>query len=97
VITIANLFAKSLCPYRLALKQFNSLSAKSRSEINRLLNKYDEIRRKKINNNETEDAWFTCVMVDAHIIAAEYDIDPLTVIMCPQAPCKLNEVIIVNG
>ena len=38
-----------------------------------------------------EYAWDILVMVDAHIIATEYNIDPLTVMMCLNAPCKNNE------
>lgn len=31
------------------------------------------------------------VLVDTHIIATEFDIDPLTAIMCVKPPCKANE------
>ncbi len=35
-------------------------------------------------------------MVDAHIVATEFDIDPLTVVMCINPPCKLNERVYVK-
>lgn len=35
------------------------------------------------------------VLVDTHIIATEFDIDPLTAIMCVKAPCKPNEKVVV--
>ena len=32
-------------------------------------------------------------MVDAHIIATEFDVDPLTAVMCVDPICKVNEKI----
>lgn len=100
-ITISNLFSKSLIPEKEALKQFNMLDAKSRNHIKQEFNVYDEVRRRKIaeqesSKEEKESAFKISVMVDAHIIATEYGIDPLTVIMCINPPCKVNENIIVR-
>lgn len=98
--TISNLFAKSLLPFREALKQFNNLSAIEKREIIGRFCEYDNIRNtmipKTLDKSEIEDAYFTCVMVDANIIATEYNIDPLTAVMCMNAPSKHNEKIIIK-
>lgn len=94
-ITIANSFAKSLCPYSLALQQFNSLGSNDRKKVKMRFDECENIRRKKISERN-EDAWLLGIMVDAHIVATEYDVDPLTVIMCLCAPCKPTEQIIIK-
>lgn len=90
-----NLLAKSLCPYDIILRQFNALSPRIRQEIKTRFSLCDEIRKTKIPPNEG-DAFLTRIMVDAHIIACEYDIDPLTAIMCINPPCKINERILIK-
>jgi len=92
---IGNLFAKSLCPRNLILKQYNNLSASQRIEIKKRFNDYDSLRRKRTPKGD-EDAWIIGVMVDAHIIAYEYDIDPLTAVMCINPVCKATEKLIVK-
>ena len=69
-----------------------------RSKIAQQFQSYDELRRKRITarDENAESRWETSIMVDAHIIAAEYDIDPVTVIMCFKAPCKYNENILIK-
>lgn len=57
---------------------------------------YDQKRRIKIPKGEIDSAWTISVMVDAHIIATEYNVDPLTVIMCLNSPCKINERIVIK-
>lgn len=94
-ISIANSFARSLCPSNVALKQFNRLSSKDRCEIKRRFEVCDKIRVTKIPKNE-EEAWLLSVMVDAHIIATSFDVDPLAVTMCLCAPCKPSERIIIR-
>ena len=90
-----NLLVKSLCPYNIVLRQFNLLNPQMRQEIKTRLELCDKIRKTKIPSNEG-DAILTCIMVDAHIIACEYDVDPLTVIMCINLPCKINERILLK-
>ena len=68
-----NLLVKSLCPYNIVLRQFNLLSPQMRQEIKTRLELCDKIRKTKIPSNEG-DAILTCIMVDAHIIACEYDV-----------------------
>lgn len=95
-VTISNLFAKSLLSPNVALKQFNALTPIQRKEIANEFAKYDKIRRIKIPKGETDSAWELSVMVDAHIIATEFGIDPLTAVMCLKPLCKANESILVR-
>lgn len=93
-IYVSNLLAKSMISPDIALKQFNRLNATQRIKIKQFFDKYDKIRRIKIPKGEVDSAWELSVMVDAHIIATEFDIDPLTAIMCITPLCKANEQII---
>lgn len=95
-VTISNLFAKSLLSPKVALRQFNALTPAQRKEIANAFAEYDKIRRKKIPKGETDSAWEISVMVDAHIIATEFDIDPLTAVMCLKPLCKANETIFLR-
>lgn len=81
-VTVSNMFAKSRIMPMVALKQFNSLKANQRTNIKKAFEEYDQKRRIKIPKGEIDSAWTISVMVDAHIIATEYNVDPLTVIMC---------------
>ena len=76
--------------------QFNSLKANQRTNIKKAFEEYDQKRRIKIPKGEIDSAWTISVMVDAHIIATEYNVDPLTVIMCLNSPCKINERIVIK-
>ena len=93
-ISISNLFAKSMISPNDALKQFNGLNSTQRIKIKQSFDEYDKTRRNKIPKGETDSAWELSVMVDAHIIATEFGIDPLTAVMCISSPCKPNERII---
>ena len=90
-VTVSNMFAKSRIMPMVALKQFNSLKANQRTNIKKAFE-----RRIKIPKGEIDSAWTISVMVDAHIIATEYNVDPLTVIMCLNSPCKINERIVIK-
>ena len=93
-ICISNLFAKSLISPIIALKQFNGLNATQRIKIKQSFDKCDKTRRIKIPKGETDSAWELSVMVDSHIIATEFDIDPLTAVMCITPVCKANEQVV---
>ena len=90
-MSIANASAKSKCPYELALNQFNGLSAKYREKIKARFAACDARRRERVPDGEKNEAWSVGVMVDAHLVAREFHIDPLTVMMCCSAPCKDDE------
>ena len=92
-INISNIFAKSMISADNALVQFNKLTPAQRLEIKNSFSKYDQIRRRKIPKGEMDSAWALSVMVDAHIIATEFDVDPLTAVMCVDPICKVNEKI----
>lgn len=94
-LDVSNLYAKSMCSYNEVLKQFNKLSSRERIKIKRQLNMCDDIRKTKIPNTDQE-AWIIGIMVDAHIIATQYDIDPLTVVSCLNPICKSNERLFIR-
>lgn len=93
-IDISNLFAKSLISPNEALKQFNRLNSSQRIKIKQSFDEYDRIRRIKIPKGENDSAWTLSVMVDSHIIATEFDINPLTAVMCIDPVCKPTERVI---
>lgn len=95
-IAISNLFAKSLISPSIALRQFNALTPVQRKDISNSFAEYDKIRRTKIPKGETDSAWEISVMVDAHIIATEFNIDPLTAVMCLNPLCKANESVFIR-
>lgn len=91
-IEISNIMARSMCDPQTVLSQFNALSPTDRINIKKRFNKCDDIRRTKIPNTEQE-AWLIGIMVDAHIIAYEYNIDPLTAVLCINPICKAEQKI----
>lgn len=95
-ISSQNAIIHSLCPHELALQQFNNLASSDRSKIKKRIEECDKIRRKRMTNDESWDAWRINIMVDAHIIAYEYNIDPLAVVLCVCPPCKPSEKIITK-
>lgn len=94
-IELSNLMAKSMCDYETVISQFNTLSPSDKLIIKKRFNDCDEVRKTKIPKTE-HDAWLIGIMVDAHIIAYEYNIDPLTVLLCVNPICKPNEKLIVK-
>ena len=94
-IDISNTMARSMCDSKTIISQFNALSPSDKINIKERFNKCDEIRRTKIPTTEQE-AWFLGIMVDAHLIAYEYNIDPLTAVLCVNPICKPNEKIFVK-
>ena len=93
---ICNIFARSLCSLEEVLKQFNKLTALQRTEIKNFFSQCDETRRKKMPIGETSSEWKMNIMVDAHIIACEYDIDPLTAVLCVDPICEADEKIFIK-
>lgn len=95
-IEVSNVLAKSLIQPQNALEQFNGLSTKQRNSIKRLYEYYDRIRNQKIPEEErNSENYYMDILVDTHIIATEFDIDPLTAVMCVKPPCKANERVAV--
>lgn len=100
-INISNVFAKSLMDEKSALKKYNELDASKRIEIRKQFKQYDEIRRvhypETLDKSLQNDVYVTSVMVDAHIIATEHDIDPLVAVMCVNPVCGANERVMCIG
>ena len=93
-ISISNIFAKSMISPSDALKQFNKLNPTQRIKIKQSFDECDKTRRLKSPKGEADSACELSVMVDAHIIATEFNIDPLVAVMCITPACKANERII---
>lgn len=83
-------------PVNEVLKQYNNLTASQRTAIKKQFSEYDDIRRQKIPKEENTYAWEIGIMVDANILACEYDVDPLTVVLCINPICRPNEKIMVR-
>ena len=94
----ANLLVQSIYPFPEAVKQFNELTATMRQTIRTCFSECDDVRRQQISKEEPalKEAWLTSIMVDAHIIATEYNIDPLTAALCVNPPCKPYEKVVVR-
>lgn len=95
-ILCSNLFAQSYIYPKEALRQFNKLSSKERIKISRSFSNCDEVRRRNIPKGEDEETFLLSVLVDSHIIATEFNVDPLTAIMCVRPICRSDEKIIVK-
>lgn len=92
-----NLFIQSLFPFENAIQQFNRLSSNDRIQIRKRVDNCDEIRRRMIpKEDQNNDNWITNFMVDTHIIATEFEINPLTVGLCINPPCNANQKVIVK-
>ena len=90
-----NILAQSLLPYNKILTEFNSLTSMQRIEIQKEFTTYDQLRKVKIQDTECSQ-WLIGIMVDANIIACEYGINPLTVILCINPICGPNEKIFLK-
>ena len=97
---VANIFAKSMLLRHEAIGEYNKLSPEIRNRIKARVNEFDEQRSKGIpfdaTKEEKEEHYAMSVMVDSHIIAAEYNTDPVVVLMCFRAPCHLSQTIVVK-
>lgn len=89
-ISISKVMANSLISPSVALKQFNELAAKDREGIKKSLEYCDVLRREKINRDDKYE-WELSMFVDAHIVATEYNIDPIVVFMCANPICRSDQ------
>ena len=97
---IANTFARSFISQSEAIHQFNQVTKDDRLKIRQAFSEYDSIRRKMLPIDQAEeemkDAYYTSVLVDCHIIATEFSIDPVVATMCLTPPCSPNEKVLVK-
>ena len=96
---IANLFAKSYLSMNEAVYTYNMLGSQNRKEIQISLKTLDEQRKRVLKNVGTEEAnsrYCASVFVDSHIIATEYDTDPVVVLMCVQPPCPISDRVVIK-
>ena len=97
---IANQFAQSLITRSDAIHQYNLLPVASKTEIIKSMKEYDKIRKKMIPDNMSIDEknrhYPISVMVDAHILATEHNVDPVVILMCLNPPCQIGQKVIVK-
>lgn len=96
----ANKFAQSLITRSEAIHQYNLLPVASKTEIIESLKECDTIREKMIPDDmsieEKNYHYSISVMVDAHILATEHNVDPVVIRMCLNPPCKIGEKVVVK-
>ena len=95
----ANFLACSLLSMEEAIHGFNKLSSKDRFDIQNAWKTLDEQRRiilKDVDKEEGERSYFDLVFVDTHIIATNYNTDPVVAAMCVSSPYSLLNKIVVK-
>ena len=95
----AKLLAHSLLSLEEAIREFNKLSSKDRLDIQNAWKTLNEQRRiilKDVDKEEGEQFYFDLVFVDAHILATNYNTDPVVAAMCGVSPpySLLNNVVV---
>lgn len=91
-VFIAKMLVKSKVLESEAVNQFNRLSAGQRASVRNAYNALDEKKKDILEPSDTY-SWEIISFVDAHIIAAEYEIDPAVVLMCVNPKCLPNQQI----
>ena len=97
---ISNLFAKSLLSRSEAIQEYNKLSVSHKREIKSRISSFDATRGQilldDLTQQEKDHHYMISVLVDSHIVATEFDTDPVAVLMCLQPPCKLSQKVFVK-
>ena len=96
---IANLFAKSMLSQAEAIKGYNELSLQKRIAIQRAFKELDKSRNNTMEGAEQEEKeqhFSISVFVDAHIVATEFDTDPVVVLMCVRPPFPVSQRVFVK-
>ena len=100
-ILMANLFAHSMLSKEKALLEYNKLNVNQIKNIRIELNRLDEKRKalfpKDMPKETLNELFNQSVMVDANVIAIEFDIDPLVVMMCSVIQDKTYGIIKIQG
>jgi hypothetical protein len=87
--------SESLENHNVIIGQFNSLTPTQRTTIKNEWSKLESILKSKVDHHN-DDMYLTCIMVNLNIIATKYNIDPATICMCINPPCKANCKILVR-
>ena len=97
---ISNLFAQSLLSSTEAIQEYNKLTVAQRKGIKKRISDFDSLRNRALvdehSKEDLEHHYLISVLVDSHIVATEYDTDPIVVLMCVSPPCKLSQRVIVK-
>lgn len=95
-IFASNFFITSTITTRKAVQFFNKLSPNQIKDISQRLQDYDAVRRAKLHGEKDIPAWEGSILADIHILAYEYQTDPLVVAMCINPICKPNEAVLIQ-
>lgn len=94
IISLCKAVSSSLADTNIIIKQFNILTSSQRSFIIKEYNQREDILKKQIFT-KNDDLYSVCLIVNLHIIASKYNIDPATIALCISKLCKENEKILV--
>lgn len=94
--SISNIFAKSLISLEDALCEYNKISFENKLKIKETMTILDAQRRNNIRDTSEEQRYENNVYVDLHILATEYNTDPVVVLMCIRPPCSLRNRVVIK-
>lgn len=80
--------------FKKPIKEFNSLTVSCRKEVETAFKKLENQKKKELLKEI--EAFEVETMVNFQIVASMYEIDPTTVALCVNPPCKMNERILVG-
>ena len=96
----ANLFAKSLLSRSEAIQEYNKLTPEQRRGIKTRIDDFDSLRSQalmdELSKQEREHHYMMSVLVDSHIVATEFNTDPVVVLMCVNTPCMYSQKVFVK-
>ena len=95
----ANFFAYSQLSMHEAISEFNKLSPEDRLNIKKALESLDKQRMivfQGLSKDEVDQYYYDAVFVDSHIVATDYNTDPVVVLMCIKPPCSLLNKVVVK-
>lgn len=91
----ASILVKSKCFTRYILNEFNRLTSDQRNSIKAELEERCNILEKILPKEEREKST-SIMLVDIHMLAYKYDVDPLTKALCEIPICRSYERIFVK-
>lgn len=91
----ASILVKSKCFTRYILDEFNRLTSDQRNSIKAELEERCNILEKILPKEEREKST-SIMLVDIHMLAYKYDVDPLTKALCEIPICRSYERIFVK-
>lgn len=96
---IANLFAHTQLSMYESIQEFNKLSLEDKLNIKNAFESLEKQRKivfQGVDKEEINQYYCDSVFVDSHIIATDYNTDPIVVLMCINPPFSLLNKVIVK-